>query len=78
MCQTKTITILDPLQLQLNKTNKTVKESIKLDYAVFSNKFNTEPVHEILDETHVIQTDIYNCGVFVCFYAYQIVNGKNI
>lgn len=72
----KTIAVLDPLRKKLNLCDKDTKRAFDIGCTVLEKKFGIQSSQLNLNLDHTFQNDFYNCGVFVSYYAKQIVKGK--
>ena len=65
--------VLDPMNKTYDDGNDQHKQAIKVGEELFSRKFRQHSVITIPSPDHVLQTDGYNCGIFICYYVKQIV-----
>ena len=70
------IVILDPLQRDYNESDPSHQMCVKVGRELFSRKFRQNKVVVALSPDHILQKDCFNCGVYVCYYARQLCEGK--
>ena len=73
--KTQELIILDPLRQKTNREERSTQLCIALGENLMKKKFNCSSL-KVIDMTHTLQRDGYNCGVFVAYYGHQIVHGK--
>ena len=64
---------LDPLG-QLCEGSRNFESCHNVSARIFNNKF-AQKILKIKTLQRVQQTDSFNCGVFICYYARQIISG---
>ncbi|XP_065647825.1 uncharacterized protein LOC136077118 [Hydra vulgaris] len=75
---TKEVTVLDPLHCNIMPNNFSHNKSIAVAKDLFRLKFDILNPTVISAPSHCLQKDSYNCGVYICYYALQFCEEKNI
>ncbi|XP_065651723.1 uncharacterized protein LOC136079611 isoform X2 [Hydra vulgaris] len=70
--KTEEITVIDPLASNILLNNISHKKSIAVAKEIYKRKFNILNPNVISTQSHCLQNDSYNCGVYVCYYALQL------
>ena len=70
------ITILDPLYSSTLSNNFSHAKSTAVAKDIFQRKLNILKANAVLTQSHCLRKDIFNCGVYVCYYALQLGEGK--
>ncbi|XP_047137477.1 uncharacterized protein LOC124813981 [Hydra vulgaris] len=76
--KTEEVTILDPLHCNNMPNNSSYNKCILVAKNLFKQKFNILNAKVISAPSHCLQKDSYNCGVYVCYYALQLCEEKNL
>ncbi|XP_065682272.1 uncharacterized protein LOC136095504 [Hydra vulgaris] len=74
--KTEEINVLDPLASNVLLNNISHKKSIAVAKEIYKRKFNILNPNVISTQSHCLQKDGYNCGVYVCYYALQLCEGR--
>ena len=62
--------------MYFSQSEKRAEQSIQIGKSIFERKFDIKETKVILNMNHILQRDAINCGVFVCFYGFQIMKGE--
>ena len=69
------VIILDPISINYQPSNKSRKEAVFIASEILNKRFSKEVI-EVKTIRHSLQQDTNSCGVYCCFYATQILQGK--
>ena len=69
------VIILDPISINYQPSNKWHKEAVFIASEILNKRFSKEVI-EVKTIRHSLQQDTNSCGVYCCFYATQILQGK--
>ena len=71
------VIILDPISINYQPSNKSHKEAVFIASEILNKRFSKEVI-ELKTIRHSLQHNTSSCGVYCCFYASQISQGKLI
>ena len=69
------VIILDPISLNYQPSNKSHEEAVFIASEILNKRFSKEVI-EVKTIRHSLQQDTNSCGVYCCFSATQILQGK--
>ena len=69
------VIILDPISLNYQPSNKSHEEAVFIASEILNKRFSKEVI-EVKTIRHSLQQDANSCGVYCCFNATQILQGK--
>ena len=73
----KEISVLDPLVADTNWSDKSIQESYRVGSIIMETKFGINNATKA-NVKHTKQSDSISCGVMICYYADQIINGNTL
>ena len=69
------VIILDPISINYQPSNKSHKEAVFIASEILNKRFSKEVI-EVKTIRHSLQHDTNSCGVYCCFNASEILQGK--
>ena len=73
----KEILVLDPLVADTNWSDKSIQKGYRVDSIIMETKFGINNATKA-NVKHTKQSDSISCGVMICYYADQIINGNTL
>ena len=73
----KEISVLDPLVTDTNWSNKSIQKGYRISSIIMETKFGINNATKV-NVKHTKQSDSISCGVMICYYADQIINGNTL
>ena len=69
------VIILDPISINYQPSNKSHKEAVFIASEILNKRFSKEVI-KVKTIRHSLQHNTNSCGVYCCFYASQLLQGK--
>ena len=73
----KEILVLDPLVADTNWSDKSIQKGYRVDSIIMETKFGINNATKA-NVKHTKQAGSISCGVMICYYADQIINGNTL